>query len=83
MIVIEMREGVEVPEELLWDYRQEPDGLLWKLQRIADFFPAYGTDRETVCLLYKYRDRLKMEKGTYKLTEICKEVLDEKDRKRD
>ncbi|MEZ4524962.1 MAG: hypothetical protein R2941_03470 [Desulfobacterales bacterium] len=36
---------IEIPAELLWDYRQAPKDILWRLQRIADFFPAYGTDR--------------------------------------
>ncbi len=69
---------VKVPKELLWDYKEPPDDILWRLQRIADFFPAYGTDRDTVELLFKYRDRLKLEEGKYKLIELYKEVWDEK-----
>ncbi len=75
--------GIDVPEELLWDYKDAPDDLIWRLQRIADFFPAYGTDRETVELLYQYRDRLRLEEGKYRLIGIYKEVWDEKTRKRD
>lgn len=69
---------VEIPKELLWDYTEAPDDILWRLQRIADFFPAYGTDRNTVQLLFEYRDRLKLEEGKYKLIGIYKEVWDEK-----
>jgi hypothetical protein len=71
-------EEVKVPKELLWDYKEPPQDILWRLQRIADFFPAYGTDRDTVELLFKYRDRLKLEEGKYKLIELYKEVWDEK-----
>ncbi len=45
---------IDIPKELLWDYTKAPDDLLWRLQRIADFFPAYGTDRETVQLLFEH-----------------------------
>lgn len=69
---------IAIPKELLWDYKEAPDDLLWRLQRIADFFPAYGTDRETVQLLFEYRDKLRLEKGKYKLIGIYKEVWDEK-----
>ncbi len=75
-------EKVEIPKELLWDYKKPPKSLTWRLQRIVSFFPAYGTDRETVMLLYKYRDGLRMEKGTYKLIEIYKRVWDDKTAKR-
>mgnify|MGYP001773810751 CR=1 FL=1 len=74
---------IDVPKELLWDYKDAPDDLVWRLQRIADFFPAYGTDRETVELLYQFRDRLKLEEGRHRLIGIYKEVWDEKTRKRD
>ncbi len=69
---------IKIPKELLWDYKEPPQDILWRLQRIADFFPAYGTDRDTVELLFKYRDRLKLEEGKYKLIELYKEVWDEK-----
>lgn len=74
---------ITVPRELLWDYREPPEDLLWRLQRIADFFPAHGTDRETVMLLFQYRDRLRLEKGKYKLIGLYKEAWDEKTGKRD
>jgi hypothetical protein len=70
--------SIEIPKELLWDYKEPPDDILWRLQRIADFFPAYGTDKEIVQLLFEYRDKLKLEKGKYKLIELYKEVWDEK-----
>ncbi len=76
-------ERIDVPGELLWDYKDAPDDLIWRLQRIADFFPAYGTDRETVELLYQFRDRLKLEEGKHRLIGIYKEVWDEKTHKRD
>lgn len=60
---------IAVPKELLWDYREPPQDLLWRLQRIADFFPLYGKDRETVALLYAYRDQLKVDRATKALIE--------------
>ncbi len=74
---------LKIPKEILWDYKEAPEDLIWRLQRIADFFPAYGTDRDTVELLYKYRDKLKLEEGKYRLIGIYKEVWDEKTHKRD
>jgi hypothetical protein len=69
---------IHVPKELIWDYKEPPDNLLWKLQRIADFFPAFGADAATVKLLFEYRDKLKLEKGKYRLIELYYEVLNEK-----
>lgn len=74
--------SVRVPKELLWDYKKPPQNLLWRLQRIADFFPAFGTEREVVELLYKHWDKLKMERGMYKLIALYHEVWNEKIRKR-
>ncbi len=69
---------INIPKELLWDYKEPPDDLLWRLQRIADFFPAYGTDIKTIHLLFEYRDILKLEKGKYRLIELYYEVWNEK-----
>jgi len=60
---------ITVPREILWDYREAPEDLLWRLQRIADFFPRYGRDRESVALLFENRDRLRLEPGTRALIE--------------
>ncbi len=71
-------DDIKIPKELLWDYRQPPDKLIWKLQRIADFFPAYGTDRESVKLLFEYREILKLDHGKRRLIELYYEVWNEK-----
>jgi hypothetical protein len=55
---------IPVPQALLWDYAEAPEDLIWRLQRIADFFPHYGTDRETVRLLQAHRDELKLDAAT-------------------
>lgn len=60
---------IEVPREILWDYQEAPEDLLWRLQRLADFFPLYGCDRETVRLLHAHRDRLKLDEATRALIE--------------
>ncbi len=73
-----IKKTINIPPGLLWDYKKPPDDILWRLQRIVDFFPAYGTDKETVDLLFEYRDKLRMEEGKYKLITLYKEVWDEK-----
>lgn len=60
---------IEVPKDILWDYDEPPEDLLWRLQRIADFFPLYGRERETVMLLFRYRDQLNLDDGTRLLIE--------------
>ena len=60
---------IPIPKALLWDYTTPPDELLWRLQRIADFFPLYGTDRDTVSALYEHKDKLKLDKETLLLVE--------------
>jgi hypothetical protein len=73
---------VKIPKKLMWDYKEPPKDLLWRLQRIADFFPAFGTEREAVKLLYEHRDELKLEEGTYKLIALYHKVWNEKTHKR-
>lgn len=60
---------IPVPRDIPWDYHEAPEELLWRLQRIADFFPLYGKDRETVKLLYAHRDQLKLDGATRALIE--------------
>ena len=60
---------IRVPNDLLWDYIEAPRDLLWRLQRIADFFPTYGNDRDTVQLLFAHRDELKLDAPTRLLIE--------------
>ena len=60
---------IQIPRDILWDYHEPPEDLLWRLQRIADFFPMYGRERETVALLYAHRDQLKLDRPTRALIE--------------
>jgi hypothetical protein len=60
---------IEVPKDILWDYDEPPEDLLWRLQRIADFFPLYGRERETVTLLFRHRDQLNLDDATRLLIE--------------
>ncbi len=71
-------EDIDIPRELLWDYKEPPDDFLWRLQRIADFFPAYGCDKVTVRMLFEHRNELKLEEGKYRLIELYHEVLNER-----
>ncbi len=72
-----MQKEIDLPRRLLWDYKKPPEDILWRLQRIADFFPAYGTDRETVDLLFEYKDKLRLEEGKYRLITIYHEIWNE------
>lgn len=67
-----------VPKEIIWDYKNPPDDLFWKLQRIADFFPMVGVDKKTVKLLFKYREKLKLEEGKFKLIKLYYEAWSKK-----
>jgi hypothetical protein len=60
---------LQVPKEILWDYDEPPDDLLWRLQRIADFFPLYGREKGTVELLYTHRNQLRLDDATGTLIE--------------
>jgi hypothetical protein len=51
---------VRVPPELLWDYPVAPEDPLWRLQRVGEFFPQFGRDRETVRALWRHRSELRL-----------------------
>jgi hypothetical protein len=61
---------IDVPRELVWDYPEPPGDELWRLQRLVDFFPHYGRDRETVRALMRRRADLRMATETKLLLEI-------------
>jgi AbrB family looped-hinge helix DNA binding protein len=69
----------EMPPELVWDYETPPDDRAWRLQRIADWFPAFGRDRETVAQLYAYRHELNVPPEVRSLIEIYEEVWRERE----
>jgi len=50
---------------------------------MADFFPAYGTDRETVGLLFGHLAELDVEEGKSRLIALYNEVWNDKTSKRD
>jgi hypothetical protein len=68
---------IEVPKEILWDYENAPEDIVWRLQRIADFFPLYGKDRATIHLLFEYRNRLKLDEATLALIEAYHTLLED------
>ena len=76
-------EHINIPKELVWDYTEPPIDFLWRLQRIADFFPAYGTDRETIGFLFDHLGSLELEEGKSRLIAIYHEVWNEKGREED
>lgn len=66
---------IEIPRELLWDYDEPPEDLLWRLQRIAEFFPLFGRDRDTVLSLWQNIDRLRIDTTTRLLIEEYRRAL--------
>ena len=72
---------IEIPRELLWDYDKAPEDPLWRLQRIADFFPLFGRDRDTVVALWQNLDRLKIDPATRLLIEEYRRAWEERDEK--
>ena len=67
-------EPVEVPAALLWDYREPPEDSTWRLQRIAEWFPAFGRDRATVAQLYAQRRDLRIPSEVRSLIEIYEQT---------
>ena len=64
---------IDVPRELVWDYRETPTDRMWRLQRVASRFPAVGHDRQTVAALYRVRHLLKLPLETLDLIELYEE----------
>ncbi len=67
---------IQVPKDILWDYQEPPDDVLWRLQRIADFFPLYGREKETVALLFMHRNQLRLDNATRVLIEEYQRAWD-------
>jgi hypothetical protein len=65
---------VTVPRELVWDYEKAPEDLLWRLQRIGDWFPAFGRDRHTVRELFLHLDALNLPAETKTLITLYEEA---------
>jgi hypothetical protein len=69
---------VRLPQSLVWDYREPPRDLLWRLQRVASWFPAYGRDRRTVRLLFEHRAELSIPVEVRTLIELYEEAWQER-----
>lgn len=68
-----MAETIPIPRELVWDYAEPPEDLRWRLQRIADWFPAFGRDRRTVRLLYEWGNELRIPPEVRALIDLYEE----------
>jgi hypothetical protein len=77
--MLELDMEVPIPKNLVWDYAEPPADPMWRLQRIADAFPAYGRDRRTVRFLYEHRDELRLRPETRALIELYEEVWKERE----
>lgn len=73
---------VKLHPDLAWDYDEPPAEPLWRLQRIADAFPAYGRDRITVAQLFATRDALRLRPEIRQLIELYEERWQEHEEQR-
>ncbi len=71
--------SLDIPACLVWDYEVPPEDLLWRLQRIADWFPAFGRDRRTVELLFAHRGTLRLAPEIRELIELYEEAWRERE----
>ncbi len=69
-----MAEMIDIPRPLLWDHRLPPEDLHWRLQRIAEWFPAFGRDRKTVRALFGCRHELRVPPEVRALIELYEEA---------
>lgn len=74
-----MHGEVNIHPDLVWDYAEAPHDPLWRLQRIADAFPAYGRDRQTVRQLFEHRAELRLEPEIRTLIEMYEEAWRERE----
>ena len=64
---------LELPKAIVWDYKEPPVDELWRLQRVADFFPNYGRDPVSVRELAKHLPELKLPPEVAELVRIYAE----------
>jgi hypothetical protein len=64
---------LELPKAIVWDYPEPPVDELWRLQRLADFFPSYGRDRASVEALLRRLSDLKVPPEVAELIRIYAE----------
>ena len=77
-----MPQPIPIPAELVWDYRSPPEDQMWRLQRIAEWFPAFGRDRQTVAMLHENRAELCLPDEVRALIELYEEAWRERERER-
>lgn len=61
---------VPIPPDLVWDHHDPPADELWRLQRIAEWFPHRGRDRATVERLHARRSELQVPIEIVRLIEL-------------
>jgi hypothetical protein len=47
---------IAIPKEILWDYTEPPEDLLWRLQRIADFFPPMARNGKRSDFFFRIKE---------------------------
>lgn len=67
---------LELPKEIVWDYPVPPRDDLWRLQRLADFFPHFGRDRASVQLLNQRLPELKIPQEVAELIRMYAEYYE-------
>ncbi len=72
---------IEIPPALAWDHRDPPADELWRLQRIAEWFPHFGRDRHVVMRLRARLDELDVPLETRRLIELYAEEWERRGRR--
>ncbi len=63
-------------KEIFWEYKKIPDKKsIEYLQRIAQFFPLYGRDKETIYELHKNLNILNIPQEKKKLIKVYYDLL--------
>ena len=68
---------IALPKEIVWDYPEPPHDEMWRLQRLADFFPHHGRDRDSVRALLRRLPELKVPPEVAELIRLYAEHYDE------
>ncbi len=67
---------IELPKEIVWDYQEPPQDELWRLRRLADFFPQFGRDRASVRGLMRRLPELRVPPEVAELIRLYAEYYD-------
>ena len=67
---------IELPKEIVWDYEVPPQDELWRVRRLADFFPHFGRERASVRGLMRHLPDLRVPPEVAELIRLYAEYYD-------